>query len=143
MESIFAYALLWKCSFIMQEVYSSILDKAFIADPDSSLLLTLEERSTDSGKTYEIIFNLLHNNISWPDIDKVGNEIRSYIGKIYRSNMLPIEVFGQRCYELWNILPEALRPKEPFCVLYYADDYISFENAKRAKQIYDKAFCML
>lgn len=143
MESICAYAILWKCGFITQEEYGSFLDEAFIADPDSSLLLLLEERSTDSDKTYEIIDNLLHDNAFWPDLDKVGDKIRGYIGGIYKSDSLTVEEFGHRCYELWNALPDELRQKEPFFILQYADDYISFGEYETARQRYANAFCTL
>lgn len=42
-------------------------------------------------------------------------------------------------YQLWQYLPSELSEKEPFDILCYADDLLSWGDEKQCRELYEKA----
>lgn len=53
-------------------------------------------------------------------------------------NQCEIEEFGKKMYELWKRLPSSIEYGEnPFFVLNYADDCLSYGDEKQCRELYE------
>lgn len=139
-ESLLAYIYLWASGFCSEQEYNNYLHKLFLKNSDNNLLLTLEECSDNYKRTINLINSCFENKTLVFDIKDFGNALFINLKKVYNSNSLDITEFGKRIYKLWNLLPENLKYKEPFCTLNYADDALSFGDEKQTRELYENAF---
>ena len=51
---------------------------------------------------------------------------------------MDIQRFGDIMYSLWESLPGDLQDKQPFWILCYADDPLSWGDEKQSREIYEE-----
>ena len=142
MESLIAAAFLWYHDLGTYEEYNSLLDKKFLQNPDSDILLELEWCSSDCGKTFEVLFHFWHYEyFQFFDTDIFGKNLFHGLETVYKSNSISLTEFGSRCYQLWtNLSNEPICDIEPFFTLSYADDCLSYGDEAQTRELYEKAF---
>ena len=141
MESLIAAAFLWESGLGTYEEYNKILDEKFLENPNSDIFLELEWCSSDCGKTFSVINNLLnYEYFKSFNVDVFGERLFRGLKSVYMSNAISFDEFGKRCYQLWNCLPAEINQIEPFWTLGYADDCISYGDDAQARKLYEKAF---
>lgn len=136
MEELLAYAYCQFNGFDFREKYKEKLHELFLADLTyNENLLELEGLCGNMKESALYIRN--HINYSPLDIDKFGRELMKLLKPIYQS--MDIERFGQCMYSLWESLPGCLQDREPFVILNYADDYLSWTDGRETRKLYEKA----
>lgn len=118
MERIFAYVYLWAFGFCSRREYNMHLDDMFTQNVNDELLLELEECS---GSYKE-------------------SSLFAGLARAYDEESCNISEFGNRCYNLWNLLPGTITMQEPYFTLSYADDCLSYGDEKQTRKLYEKAF---
>lgn len=136
MEELLAYAYLWCEGLVLAEKYEEKLHKLFLADLTGNDDL-LELEGLCGNKRESAIYIGRHINYSSLDCDKFGKMLMRLLYPIYRS--MDIEKFGYHMNSLWASLPGYLQNKEPFFVLNYADDPLSYGNEIQSRALYEYA----
>lgn len=140
MECLFAYSYLWVWGFFSAEEYNAALDKMFSEAPDKELLLELEECSSQYKDTFARLQSHFAHETNTFNSDKFGKTLFKGLEAVYNSDVYSISEFARRCHALWKMLPEYLSREEPFFVLYYADEPLSWGDEKQTRKLYEKAF---
>lgn len=140
MECLFAYSYLWAWGFFSAEEYNVLLDKMFSESPDKEVLLELEEYSSNYKDTFARLQRYFTYETNTFKSDKFGKTLFKGLEAVYNSDVYSIDEFGRRCYELWRMLPGYLSYEEPFFVLSYADDSLSWGDEKQTRKLYEAAF---
>ena len=135
MEELLAYAYLLCEGFDVEEEYEEKLHELFLKDTEySDDLLALEGLC---GKIKEsVIYIRTHINYNSLDREKFGKALMNLLKPFYQS--MDIEQFGQRMYSVWEGLAGNLQEEEPFSVMCYADDPLSWGDEKQTREIYEK-----
>ena len=135
MEELLAYAYLLCEGFDLEEEYEEKLYELFLKDTTHSEdLLTLEGLC---GKMKEsTIYIRTHINYSSLDREKFGKTLMTLLKHFYQS--MDIEQFGQRIYSVWEGMAGNLQEEEPFSVMCYADDPLSWGDEKQTRELYEK-----
>ena len=139
MEKLFVYSYLWQMDLDDGERYSSHLDELFINEKNNTslgdLLLDLETL-TDSETSFMRIKRYVEYETNQFDTIEFGRQLFYELKVIYYSDKMRLDLFAQKCYELFNLLPSIIDAlSEPFDTLCYIDDMIQFnrENEIRKK----------
>lgn len=140
METLFVHSILWKCGFESEKEYNIILDKLFLANLKSDILLELEGCSSNCNDTYDKISRFWNDEYDNLDVGLFGKELFRGLKVVYMDDSLTIKEFGEKSYALWNYLPDRIREIEPFYILCYADDYLSYGDEKQTRMFYERAF---
>lgn len=140
MEYLFAYSYLWAWGFCSMEEYNVQLDKLFCESPANEALLDLEECSSEIKDTFARLQRYFTYETNAFNSEKFGKTLFDGLEAVYSSGVYSIADFGQRCYKLWKMLPEHLIQEEPFFVLCYADDPLSWGDEKQTCKLYEEAF---
>ena len=140
MECLYAYVYLWIGGFCTSQDYNEHLDKKFIESSFDDVLLELEECSSDYKSTFARLNRYFEFEKNMFDSEKFGQILFSGLESSYNSGIYDIEKFASRCYELWKILPNFLCDKEPFYVLSYADDPLSWGDEEQTISLYRDVF---
>lgn len=135
MEELLAYAYLLCEGFDIEEEYEEKLHELFLKDSAySDDLLTLEGLC---GKMKEsVIYIRTHIDYSLLDREKFGRTLMNLLKPFYRS--MNTERFGQCIYSVWEGLAGNLQDEEPFSVMCYADDPLSWGDEKQTRELYEK-----
>ena len=142
MESLIAAAFLWYHDLGSCEEYNSLLDKKFLENPDSDILLELEWCSSDCDKTFGVVFGFWkYDYFQFFDTNIFGRYLFYGLEMVYKSDSISIAEFGSRCYQLWINLSNAFIGEiEPFFILSYADDCLSYGDEAQTRKLYEEAF---
>ena len=140
MEELYAELLLWYIGILTSDRYHSLLDKKFLQDSENEIYLELEECSSsllDSMGRFKRYWDY-----ECSEIDKgvFGQELFKSLTVAYDTNNFEIAEFGKRCYMLWNMLPNSIDQIEPFHILSYADDPLSWGDEAHTRELYESAF---
>jgi len=133
MEELLAYAYLLEMDLISEEIYEDKLNELFLEDPTDEDLLELEFLNRKRKETVRYIRT--HINYNDMDIDKFGKVLFELLKPIYES--IDIHRFGNAMYSLWESLPGNLQDIQPFEVLCYADDPLSWRDEIQCREIYE------
>lgn len=136
MEEIFVYGLLMGFNNEIENLYNEKLDELFLKYPDNSDFLELELLC---GNVKESII-YIKEHISFNDIN-IENFEKKFIEclKILYNDM-NIKDFSELSYKIWNVLPEYISQKDPFIVLCYAGDSLSWGDELSAKENFERIF---
>jgi hypothetical protein len=139
MEKLFVYSYLWQMDLDDGQKYSSYLDTLFINTENNTsfedLLLDLETL-TDSESSFMRIKKYVEYETSQFDAFEFGKQLFYELEIIYCSDKVSLELFGQKCYELFNLLPSSIDTlNEPFYKLCYIDDMIQFNSENETREI--------
>lgn len=140
-ETIYVYLCLLRGGFIDESIYNEVLDKLFLQNPESELLLELEFLSGEVEKSWIYLHQYCvgDNHISYNYL-QFGKILFSYLESVYRSNRMEIREFSRKAYNVWNMLPTHIYETDMFWVLNHADDYLAIGDEKSAIELYEKAF---
>lgn len=136
MEQLAALCCLWVFGFGTKAEYSAELDRLFLENPDDDLLLELENLGGDYAAAWARISPYLMN----AKIDEFGRMLFGKTEEIYRTNKITLRGFGILCGRLWNALPENICHKEPFVILSYADEPLSWGDEKQSRELFQSMF---
>ncbi|MBQ4523134.1 MAG: hypothetical protein IJA10_09315 [Lachnospiraceae bacterium] len=134
MEELLAYAYLLGMDLISEEIYEEKLNELFLQNPTDEDLLDLEFLNRNRKET--IIYIQTHLNYNSMDFDKFGRVLFGLLKPIYAS--MDIRRFGNAMYSLWEKLPGNLQDMQPFLILCYADDPLSWGDEKQSREIYEE-----
>lgn len=140
MECLLAYAYLCGLGFCSAQEYRVHLDKMFLNTPDDELLLELEECSGNYKETFARLKRYFEYEANSFDDNKFGKILFHGLEAAYKSDVYTMAEFGSRCYELYQMLPGFLEQKQPFWILSYADDPLSWGDEEQSRTLYEKAF---
>lgn len=138
MEKLYAEFILSYCGFIAAEKYEVLLNEYFIQNPESKILLELEECSAVPFDTFNRLERYWKYESSM-DTDVFGKALFGILETIYNSDGTDFYKFADRCYLLWQNLPSELWYKEPFNALGETDDLVALEYDDLARKIIEKA----
>ena len=136
LEELLVYALLLDVGYSTD--YDEYLNTLFLEMPDNELLLELQWCSSDTHETIIMIREFCYGcDVNY---DVFGRFLFSKLEKIYRQDSIDIKTFGKKSYEIWTQLPEAIDLEEPFGILNYAADPLSWGDEEQTRKLYEKVF---
>lgn len=135
MEKLYVYAFMCVAGFELYNCFKDELDNEFMKCPDNEELLFLESLQDKKDLLLKTI-NLF--NINKIKIKEFGLILIQLMKKEYQSTEL--SVFSKMAYNLWNTFPNEISDIEPFCILNYADDPISYGDEETCKEYYRRFF---
>ena len=133
MEELFVYSLLYDVGYEKVNEYEETLNRLFLNNPEDRNLLDLEDMDFKDDMLH---LSHLINVLSF-DTMEFGKQLMSKIKPLYDGNN--IADFGKAMYRLWTLLPEKIKLEEPFYILSYADDCLSYGNEKQCQELYENA----
>lgn len=134
MDELMLYAVLCSIGYERYDEFREKLDQLFLQKPQDEVLLDLEGRSyKDTMLHLCYLFNERQL-----DIVQFSKKLMNKLKDIYVAES-DIEEFGKRMYQLWRYLPKELSEEEPFHILSYADDPLSWGDEKQCRELYEKA----
>lgn len=135
-----ALCCLWVCGLGTKENYFAELDRLFLQNPEDDFLLELEGLGGDRAA----VWSRLSGALPTVNFDEYGRALFCGLEKFFNENVrtgkLTLPEFGGRCYNLWSLLPGAIDSEDPFHILCYADDPLSWGDEKQSRELYQKAF---
>lgn len=140
MERLICKTLLWKIGLSTGEDYNAKLDKMFLENSNCNLLLELESCSSNCDSTFDILQRFWKYEFKDFSLDAFEKCLLADLKKIYFSNAFTLEDFGKKCYSLWRELPSELHMIEPFHILSYADDPLSWNDEVQTRKLYEDLF---
>lgn len=128
------YAVLCSIGYKRYDEYQEKLDQLFLQNPQDEVLLDLEERNYKDAMLH-LCYLLNERQL---DIVRFSKKLMSILKDIYVAEN-NLEDFGKRMCQLWQYLPSELSVEEPFHILSYADDPLSWGDEKQCRELYEKA----
>ena len=133
MEELFVYSLLYDVGYEKVNEYEETLNRLFLNNPEDRNLLDLEEMAFKDAMFH---LRYLINVLSF-DTMEFGKQLMSKIKPLYDGNNTAD--FGKAMYRLWTLLPGKIQLEEPFYILSYADDCLSYGDEKHCRELYENA----
>ena len=135
MEELLVYAMLYCEGFEVESLYQNKLDELFLANSEDEFLLELEFLS---GKMKESALQLRsYMTMHGFNTDAFGTALMRELKKQYE--VLGLKKFSRYTYSLWDNLPECIQHMQPFYILGYADEPLSWEDEKQSRELYEGA----
>lgn len=138
MEELLVLALLLLEDIIAPDVYEQRLDELFLNSSEnekiSDFLLHLE---CETKIMPAIIYIRTHVYDNPFREDQFGRLLMEKLQEYYQTQADSIKSFGDKMYSLWENLPGMLQNKEPFRILSYADDPLSWGDEELTRRIYE------
>ena len=148
MEELFVYALFMRIGFDVENEYDELLDKLFMNDPENSDYLELEILNGNISESIVYIFT--HSDTESFDTEKFGKFFVDLLRRFYESTIsefcgksekFVLEEFEEKSYDdIWQFLPVHLQMKDPFYMLLYAGEPLSWGDVEHSKELYQKIF---
>ena len=135
MEELLAYAYLLGEGLIEFNVYENRLNEMFENDTENEDLIELEYLSSSLKET--IIYIRAHINYNTMDINKFGKKLFELLKPIY--NTMDIETFAKAMNSLWHGLADNMQDIDPFWMLSYADEPLSWGDKEQTRELFEKA----
>lgn len=137
-ELFLACALLLDCNLLKYDRYEEYLNREFLKQPENDLLLDLQCCYSDYKKSVDTI-NYYLSTTNY-DYKIFGKYLMKELKFIYLQNIFDIKIFSKRTYLLWKHLPFEISQDEPFHVMSYADDPLSYGDENQTRSLYEKMF---
>ncbi|MCI9456754.1 MAG: hypothetical protein HFE44_07235 [Oscillospiraceae bacterium] len=137
MEELLACALLHQCGLAAREEYVQKLDSLFLQDETDELFLELEFCTGDWNKTLSQLNDCWNRALC---VERFGKALMSGLKRVYDRKETDLQNFAQKTYALWNMLPWRVGSVEPFQILSYADDPLSWGGEAQSRELYRSAF---
>jgi len=127
-EIIYFYNILLRVGLVEFSEYKEWLDNVFLEDTENQneLLIELEYATNSKDKTIQILDEFFYDKQSCLDYDLYGKMLTGYIKKIYMNNKCDVEDLSHKLYDMWKSLPYDIDTQEPFHMMSYIDDPISY-----------------
>lgn len=139
-ETMLVYIILLKTKLVSFHNFSEYIDNCFLNSGDNRLLLDLEFWNCNINEINDIVNDYIFHEKIIPDYSILGSILIEKLKGKYNENKLNIEEFGSSTYKVWQLLPDQISMTEPFITLCYADDCLSYGDASRTRELYEKAF---
>lgn len=141
MEELVALAIIMREGWIAESEFSNRLDEMLLdcseEDSDYDMLLEME-CADDNRQMMQVLYNHMNENIKDFDKEKFGRTLMNRLKPIYHQNT-NIRIFGERMYSLWEgLIPVYLQDEEPFHILSYADEPLSWGDEEQTRLLYEK-----
>ena len=133
MEEILVYLILLYEELVTENDYHKRLDELFLDNPEDDDLLYLEWETDIKKAVIYVRTHIDYNNL---DCEQFGRVLMSKIKEIYK-NYSDIRKFAERMYSLWESLPGNIQNTEPFWILSYADEPLSWGDEDQTRDIYE------
>lgn len=136
MEELLAYLFLRLVGIVSPEEYGNKLDEAFLADGENEILLELEL----NDDIWHAI-SLIEQQIDWNlcDCETFGKVLMALLENRYFKCSDKKE-FGKKAYSLWGMLPCVISREDPFLMLSYVDEPLSWGDEEQSRKLYQKMF---
>ena len=135
MEELFVYAILCGLGFEKYDKYRETLEQVFELNPEDEMLLDLYSRQYKDAMLH--VHSLMNDYTL--NCELFGKVLMKELRDIYLA--VEIAEFAKEMYKLWNRLPNAIdEMEEPFHVLTYADDCLSYGDEKQCRELYEAMF---
>lgn len=133
MEELFVYSLLCGVGYEKYDEYREVFDSLLLCNPEDEVLLDLEGRGYKDAMLhlYQLMYELSFDTIEF------GKQLMSKLKPIYEES--DIVVFCKKMFDLWNRLPDKIDCEEPFHILSYADDCLSYGDEIQCRELYERA----
>lgn len=132
-EEMLVYLILLFEELVAQNDYNKRLDELFLDNPENDDLLYLEWETDIRKAVIYIKTHIDYNNL---DYERFGRALMSKLKEIYK-NHSDIRKFASRMFSLWESLPGNIQNTEPFWILSYADDPLSWGDEEQTRNIYE------
>ena len=136
MEELFAYAIMLKNEMVSETAYFNRLNKLFIENPTDEILLELEWENRIKYIIAIIIKNVDYLNF---DINRFGKVLICLLEDIY-SNCENIKWFSKKSYSIWTDITYHIQELDPFFILSYIDEPLSWGDEEQTKKMYEYLF---
>lgn len=141
-EELIAINMLMCTGLADKNEFSEQLDKRFLGcrenDIDYKILLELE-CANNISEINDVTSDYMYKNIQNFDKIKYGKALMNRIRDIYYEST-DFEKFTDRIYHFWQSLrPTDLKFEEPFIILSYADDPLSWGDEQQSRKLYESA----
>ena len=133
MEEILVYLILLYEELVTENDYHKRLDELFLDNPEDDDLLYLEWETDIRKAVIYIKTHIDYNNL---DYERFGRALMSKLKEIYK-NHSDIRKFASRMFSLWESLPGNIQNTEPFWILSYADEPLSWGDEDQTRDIYE------
>lgn len=135
MEELFVYAILCGLGFEKYDKYRETLEQLFELNPEDEMLLDLYSRQYKDAMLH--VHSLMNDYTL--NCELFGKVLMKELRDIYLA--VEIAEFAKEMYKLWNRLPSTIdKMEEPFRVLSYADDCLSYGDEKQCRELYESMF---
>ncbi|MEY8321520.1 hypothetical protein AAK894_10630 [Lachnospiraceae bacterium 46-61] len=134
MEELLACAILLYQNIITEEIYQKKLNELFLKDIGNEIFLELEWETNINEAIIYICTHINYKNINY---EQFGKFLMKILKKYYEC-CTNIKQFSNKMYLLWKSLPGNIQDKQPFCILGYADDPLSWGDEEQTRSIYEK-----
>ncbi len=138
LEKLLSCSTLLSVGLMSNQEYNDLLDTLFMEMPKSDLLLDLEYVSWDIEKTMLTIRNYCTGHTI--DYTIFGQFLMNALKKAYFNDYTNIDDFATKVYAAWRTLPSTIQPVEPFHIMCYAFDPLSWGDVEQAKELCEKMF---
>lgn len=136
MEELFAYAIMLKNGLVSETAFSDRIDKLFLQHPADEVLLELEWEQRIKHRVAVIEHFVDYHKF---DVTRFGQTLIRLLKDAY-ADCSDLKLFGSRAYRVWSDLPCHIQELDPFYVLCYADDPLSYGDEDQTRQIYESLF---
>ena len=136
MEELFVYAVFLINGFDVEDEYNVLLDKLFMNDPENKDYLELEMFGGNISESIVYIFT--HSDTESFDIENFGKLFVDLLRRFYKSTIneycncrnkseqFALEEFARRSNDISKTLPQHFQQKDPFYIMLYADEPLSW-----------------
>lgn len=138
LEQLIALALLHAEGFDVWDSFASQLDRLYLNHPDSEILFRLETSPTEKDAVLHTLSLL--NTDAIADVDLFGRALMSALSAEYQNGKTDLRTFAERGYDIWQILPSDMADSDPFFILCYAGDPLSWGDEKQCRKHFENAF---
>lgn len=132
-EELLVYAILLYQNLTPENEYKNLLDKLFLENPENDDLLYLEWEPDIKESILYIRKHLDYSNLNY---EQFGAILMDKLKIVYENNP-DIKSFAIQISGLWENLPENIQNTEPFHILTYADDPLSWGDEEQSRNIYE------
>lgn len=139
-EILYAYALLWSEGYDFGSRYAEELDRLFDACPDNDEYLYLEGVSDPKEAALHIIATMADKP---SHTDVFGRALMEGLASVWQTYAVQgdaLRSFAAHMVSLWHKLPERINRLQPFHVLSYADEPLSWGDEAQCRALYEQAF---
>lgn len=135
MNELLAYAILLCERIVSDEFFNDRLDEMFLKTSNDDLL-ELECMGSAEKAAASVRARFDYSKL---DKERFGRAMMKELNEYCRSCGVT-ERFGKKMCLLWKSLPDCIQHEEPFSVLIYADEPLSWGDEQQSRELYEKAF---
>ena len=139
-EEIQALIFSLQADIITPKEYRDYVDVRFLEDPECELLMDLEFAANDLAETKILVGEYMYKTKHCLNYELLGHFLGRQMEKLYRRNEVTLEVFANRTYCLWNLLPGEIAEEQPLLALCSAGDLLPYEGESRTRKRFEDIF---